>query len=81
MFNRQHAQVPATCGHFKTQHIEELLIEFKDTSMPPTIETYQKQALNRLDSYPHNDHKIWRMASAKAEDVMPEEIQEIKDNS
>ncbi|KAG9289247.1 hypothetical protein G9A89_002590, partial [Geosiphon pyriformis] len=40
-----------------------------------------KRALNRLDGYPHNDHKIWRMASAKAKDVMPEEIQEIKDNS
>ncbi|KAG9299053.1 hypothetical protein G9A89_020366 [Geosiphon pyriformis] len=40
MFNRQHARVPATCGHFKTQRTEKPLIEFKDTLMPPTIETY-----------------------------------------
>ncbi|KAG9287160.1 hypothetical protein G9A89_003008 [Geosiphon pyriformis] len=43
MFNRQHTRVPATCRHFKNQHTEEPLIEFKDTSMPPTIETYQKK--------------------------------------
>ncbi|KAG9297653.1 hypothetical protein G9A89_011168 [Geosiphon pyriformis] len=200
-FNRQHARVPATCGHFKNQCTEEPLIEFEDTSMPPTIETYQvswaddyqtellppptwekkgksrakeepqssslgyvisdqrnlfyqlprlicvdcekklstmgacigdneewptatkyycrlckilpdegfwndvpgkgetcneacqytilindwvrketsiedtwKRALNRLDGYPHDDHKIWRMASAKAEGAMPKEI-------
>ncbi|KAG9306986.1 hypothetical protein G9A89_000900 [Geosiphon pyriformis] len=40
-FNGQHAQVPATCRHFKTQHTEELLIEFEDTLIPPIIETYQ----------------------------------------
>ncbi|KAG9290553.1 hypothetical protein G9A89_020923 [Geosiphon pyriformis] len=45
MFNGQHAQVPATCGHFKTQCIEELLIEFEDTLMPPTIEIYQNGPL------------------------------------
>ncbi|KAG9304325.1 hypothetical protein G9A89_019887 [Geosiphon pyriformis] len=188
-FNRQHAQVPATCGHFKNQCTEKPLIEFEDTSMPPIIETYQvswaddyqtelppppiwkekgkgraeeelqlsslgyvtsdqrnlfyqplrlicvdcekklstmgacigdnkewptatkyycrsykwdhmpclaygkilsdeglwndvpgrggtcdEASLNRLDSYPHDDHKIWRMASAKAEDATPEEI-------
>ncbi|KAG9305089.1 hypothetical protein G9A89_007729 [Geosiphon pyriformis] len=39
-----------------------------------------KQAFNRLDSYPHNNHKIWRMASAKTKDAMPEKIREIKDN-
>ncbi|KAG9294735.1 hypothetical protein G9A89_008214 [Geosiphon pyriformis] len=39
-----------------------------------------KQALNKLDSYLHNHHKIWRMASAKAEDTTPEEIREIKNN-
>ncbi|KAG9304615.1 hypothetical protein G9A89_020179 [Geosiphon pyriformis] len=36
-----YVQVPATCRHFKTQRTEELLIEFEDTSMPPTIKTYQ----------------------------------------
>ncbi|KAG9300172.1 hypothetical protein G9A89_010582 [Geosiphon pyriformis] len=41
MFNEQHAQVPATCRHFKTQCTKESLIEFKDTSLSPTIETYQ----------------------------------------
>ncbi|KAG9299054.1 hypothetical protein G9A89_020367 [Geosiphon pyriformis] len=39
-----------------------------------SIEDAWKQALNRLDSYPHNDHKIWRMASAKTEGAMPKEI-------
>ncbi|KAG9298010.1 hypothetical protein G9A89_018838 [Geosiphon pyriformis] len=39
-----------------------------------------KRALNRLGSYPHDDHKIWRMASTKAKSAMPEEIREIKDN-
>ncbi|KAG9288377.1 hypothetical protein G9A89_021408 [Geosiphon pyriformis] len=29
------------CGHFKTQCTKEPLIEFEDTSMSPTIETYQ----------------------------------------
>ncbi|KAG9285620.1 hypothetical protein G9A89_009260 [Geosiphon pyriformis] len=40
-FNGQHAEVPAMCGHFKTQRTEEPLIEFEDTLMPPTIKTYQ----------------------------------------
>ncbi|KAG9294255.1 hypothetical protein G9A89_021614 [Geosiphon pyriformis] len=33
------------CGHFKNQRTEELLIEFKNTSMSPTIETYQNGPL------------------------------------
>ncbi|KAG9298206.1 hypothetical protein G9A89_002694 [Geosiphon pyriformis] len=37
----QHAQVLAMCEHFKTQCTEELLIEFEDIPLPPTIETYQ----------------------------------------
>ncbi|KAG9304499.1 hypothetical protein G9A89_020063 [Geosiphon pyriformis] len=37
----KHARVPAMCRHFKNQRTEEPLIEFEDTSMPPTIETYQ----------------------------------------
>ncbi|KAG9295152.1 hypothetical protein G9A89_006133 [Geosiphon pyriformis] len=41
MFNGQHTRVPATCRHFKNQCTKEPLIEFEDTSMPPTIETYQ----------------------------------------
>ncbi|KAG9287729.1 hypothetical protein G9A89_004132 [Geosiphon pyriformis] len=40
-FNEQHARVLATCGHFKNQYTEKPFIEFKDTSMPLTIETYQ----------------------------------------
>ncbi|KAG9306525.1 hypothetical protein G9A89_004722 [Geosiphon pyriformis] len=40
-FNGQHVQVPVTCGHFKIQRTEEPLIELEDTSLPPTIETYQ----------------------------------------
>ncbi|KAG9298871.1 hypothetical protein G9A89_015892 [Geosiphon pyriformis] len=186
MFNGQHAQVPAMCGHFKTQHTKELLIKFENTSLPPIIETYQvswaddyrtellppptwekkgkgraekepqlsligyvtldqrnlfyqpprlicvdcgkklstmgtcirdneewptttkyycrlynmlcltcgkilsderlwndvpgrgetcnEASLNRLDGYPHDNHKIWRMASTKAKDATPKEI-------
>ncbi|KAG9303209.1 hypothetical protein G9A89_000744 [Geosiphon pyriformis] len=40
-FNRQYVQVLATCKYFKVQSLEELLIEFKNTIPPPTIETYQ----------------------------------------
>ncbi|KAG9302275.1 hypothetical protein G9A89_008766 [Geosiphon pyriformis] len=39
-----------------------------------SIEDVWKRALNRLDGYLHNDHEIWRMASAKAEGAMPKEI-------
>ncbi|KAG9290648.1 hypothetical protein G9A89_011611 [Geosiphon pyriformis] len=49
MFNGQHAQVPATCGHFKTQCTKEPLIEFEDILMPPTIETYQKNLDDQND--------------------------------
>ncbi|KAG9294164.1 hypothetical protein G9A89_021523 [Geosiphon pyriformis] len=36
-----HAQVSAMCGYFKTQHTKEPLIEFENTPLLPTIETYQ----------------------------------------
>ncbi|KAG9302007.1 hypothetical protein G9A89_021051 [Geosiphon pyriformis] len=36
---------------------------------------------NEAYGYLHDDHEIWRMASAKAEGTMSEEIREIKDNS
>ncbi|KAG9307268.1 hypothetical protein G9A89_017096 [Geosiphon pyriformis] len=49
--------------------------------VPGRRETCNETSFNRLDSYPHNDHEIWRMANAKAESAMPEEIREIKDNS
>ncbi|KAG9289634.1 hypothetical protein G9A89_014369 [Geosiphon pyriformis] len=45
-----------------------------------SIKDAWKQALNRLDSYPHDNYKIWKMASTKAKDTMSEEIQEIKNN-
>ncbi|KAG9304192.1 hypothetical protein G9A89_019754 [Geosiphon pyriformis] len=44
-------------------------------------ETYDETSLNRLDGYPHNDHKIWRMANTKAEGTTTKEIRKIKDNS
>ncbi|KAG9287728.1 hypothetical protein G9A89_004131 [Geosiphon pyriformis] len=44
------------------------------------IKNAWKRALNRLDGYPHDDHKIWRMASAKTENATTKEIREIKDN-
>ncbi|KAG9291463.1 hypothetical protein G9A89_021882 [Geosiphon pyriformis] len=48
MFNRQHVQVLAICRHFKTQHTEEPLIEFKDILLLPTIEIYQ---ISWIDNY------------------------------
>ncbi|KAG9307778.1 hypothetical protein G9A89_023343 [Geosiphon pyriformis] len=56
MFNGQHAQVPAMCGHFKNQRTKEPLIEFKDTSMPPTIETYQTNIFGRPKRQGKWDH-------------------------
>ncbi|KAG9303263.1 hypothetical protein G9A89_013589 [Geosiphon pyriformis] len=39
-----------------------------------------KEAVQRLDSYPHDDDKIWQMALAKIEGTTPEKIKTIKDN-
>ncbi|KAG9307631.1 hypothetical protein G9A89_023196 [Geosiphon pyriformis] len=50
------------------------------TRLGTSIEDAWKRALNRLNSYPHNDHEIWRMASTKAKGAMPEKIREIKNN-
>ncbi|KAG9307371.1 hypothetical protein G9A89_017200 [Geosiphon pyriformis] len=38
------------------------------------------KSLNRLDGYLHNEHEIWRIASAKAEGATLSEIQKIKEN-
>ncbi|KAG9288002.1 hypothetical protein G9A89_017597 [Geosiphon pyriformis] len=45
-----------------------------------THQCHQPSRPIRLDGYPHDDHEIWRIVSAKAEDATPEEIREIKDN-
>ncbi|KAG9303482.1 hypothetical protein G9A89_018378 [Geosiphon pyriformis] len=39
-----------------------------------------RRAVQRLDSCPHDNNKIWRMALAKIEEASPEEIKTIKDN-
>ncbi|KAG9284342.1 hypothetical protein G9A89_023599 [Geosiphon pyriformis] len=44
------------------------------------IETAWQRAVQRLDSCPHDNDKIWRMATAKIEDTLPEEIRTIKNN-
>ncbi|KAG9294413.1 hypothetical protein G9A89_001918 [Geosiphon pyriformis] len=44
------------------------------------MEAAWRRAVQRLDSCPHNDDKIWRMELAKIEGAMPEEIKMIKDN-
>ncbi|KAG9301860.1 hypothetical protein G9A89_004539 [Geosiphon pyriformis] len=36
-----YVRVLAMCRHFKTQHTKKSFIEFEDTLLPPTIETYQ----------------------------------------
>ncbi|KAG9304435.1 hypothetical protein G9A89_019997 [Geosiphon pyriformis] len=38
------------------------------------------QAIFCLDGYPHNEDKIWQMANAKVESVLPSKILEIKNN-
>ncbi|KAG9292610.1 hypothetical protein G9A89_006982 [Geosiphon pyriformis] len=142
-FNRQHAQVPAMCRHFKTQYdyqtellpppiwkekekgrAEEepqlLSIEYITLNQrilfyqPPRLicvdcrkklstmdntpclacgkilpnkelwndvsgrgGTCDEASLNRLDGYPHNDHKIWRMASTKAEEEQKQRLADL----
>ncbi|KAG9295662.1 hypothetical protein G9A89_002980 [Geosiphon pyriformis] len=44
------------------------------------IEAAWRRAVQQLNSYPHDDDKIWQMALAKIEEAMPEEIKTIKDN-
>ncbi|KAG9284568.1 hypothetical protein G9A89_000651 [Geosiphon pyriformis] len=45
------------------------------------IEAAWRRAIQRLDScYPHDDDKLWQMASAKIESVLSEEIRVIKNN-
>ncbi|KAG9299509.1 hypothetical protein G9A89_020680 [Geosiphon pyriformis] len=60
MFNRQHVQVSAMCRHFKTQHSKELLIEFEDTLLLPTIKIYQK--LSIMDACIGNNEE-WPIAT------------------
>ncbi|KAG9293544.1 hypothetical protein G9A89_005547 [Geosiphon pyriformis] len=38
------------------------------------------QAISHLDRYPHNEDKIWHMANAKIERVMPNKILKIKNS-
>ncbi|KAG9285658.1 hypothetical protein G9A89_009298 [Geosiphon pyriformis] len=45
------------------------------------IEAAWRRAMQQLDSCPHDDDKIWRMAIAKIEGATPKEIREIKNNS
>ncbi|KAG9306372.1 hypothetical protein G9A89_018255 [Geosiphon pyriformis] len=44
------------------------------------IEAAWRRTVQRLDSCPYDDDKIWRMAIAKIERATPEEIKEIKNN-
>ncbi|KAG9307367.1 hypothetical protein G9A89_017196 [Geosiphon pyriformis] len=44
------------------------------------IEAAWRRAVQRLESCPHDDDKIWQMALAKIKRVTPEEIKTIKDN-
>ncbi|KAG9285522.1 hypothetical protein G9A89_006510 [Geosiphon pyriformis] len=44
------------------------------------IETAWRRAVQQLDSCPHNDDELWRMAITKIEDTSPEEIKTIKNN-
>ncbi|KAG9289365.1 hypothetical protein G9A89_007926 [Geosiphon pyriformis] len=44
------------------------------------IKAAWKRAVQQLDSCPHDNNKIWRMANAKIEGVTPKKIREIKNN-
>ncbi|KAG9303705.1 hypothetical protein G9A89_018602 [Geosiphon pyriformis] len=44
------------------------------------IEAAWRRTVQQLDSCPHDDDEIWRMAMAKIEGASPEEIREIKNN-
>ncbi|KAG9287482.1 hypothetical protein G9A89_023854 [Geosiphon pyriformis] len=44
------------------------------------IEAVWKKAIQQLDSCPHDDDKIWRMAIAKIKKTSPKEIRMIKNN-
>ncbi|KAG9287882.1 hypothetical protein G9A89_017477 [Geosiphon pyriformis] len=44
------------------------------------IEAAWRRAVQQLNSCPHDDDKIWQMAIAKIEGVLPEEIRTIKNN-
>ncbi|KAG9289624.1 hypothetical protein G9A89_014359 [Geosiphon pyriformis] len=44
------------------------------------IEAIWRRTVQQLDSCPHDNNKIWRMAMAKIKKVSPEKIREIKNN-
>ncbi|KAG9291563.1 hypothetical protein G9A89_021982 [Geosiphon pyriformis] len=55
--------------------------EYQMTTKKETpIEAAWKRAVQQLDSCPHDNDKIWRIAITKIEGALPEEIREIKDN-
>ncbi|KAG9298296.1 hypothetical protein G9A89_002784 [Geosiphon pyriformis] len=61
---------------------ETLLDEGMWNDIPETpIEAAWRRAVQRLDSCPYNDNKIWRMTMAKIEGALSEEIRKIKNNS
>ncbi|KAG9292293.1 hypothetical protein G9A89_009105 [Geosiphon pyriformis] len=45
------------------------------------IDTVWRQAIKHLNGCPYDDNKIWQMALAKIEGVLPEKIRTIKNNS
>ncbi|KAG9304841.1 hypothetical protein G9A89_020532 [Geosiphon pyriformis] len=56
-----------------------LISNWVQKEMP--IKAAWRRAVQRLNSYPHDNDKIWRMALVKTEEASPEEIKMIKDNS
>ncbi|KAG9305505.1 hypothetical protein G9A89_006475 [Geosiphon pyriformis] len=44
------------------------------------IEAAWRRAVQQLDSCPHNNNKLWRMAITKIKGALPEEIRTIKNN-
>ncbi|KAG9305851.1 hypothetical protein G9A89_006262 [Geosiphon pyriformis] len=55
-----------------------LISDWVSCGMPITAAWHR--AIFRLNSYPHDEDKIWRMANAKVEGASPSEILEIKNN-
>ncbi|KAG9284413.1 hypothetical protein G9A89_023670 [Geosiphon pyriformis] len=71
--------IPGWGGTYNVECQYTILISDWVKKRTPIEATWQR-AVQQLDSCPHDDDKIWRMATAKIEGALPEEIRTIKNN-
>ncbi|KAG9290491.1 hypothetical protein G9A89_002466 [Geosiphon pyriformis] len=57
-----------------------ITVMYTDVKKGTPIEAVWRRAMQQLNSCPHDDDKIWRMAIGKIERATPEKIREIKNN-